>query len=91
MIGPGGTPIKAYNVTANGTDMSGFVRSGLLRLEKPVTPLQIQVFPKERPEYVSEKGYPGNYSDKVAVGCTKAEETLVLEIHGDGKGTFWWE
>ncbi|MGH9670013.1 MAG: CsgG/HfaB family protein [Terriglobales bacterium] len=88
--GPSGL-VRAYNVTANGTDMSGFVRSGLLRLEKPVTPLQLQVFPKERPEYVSEKGYPGNYSDKLAVGCTKAEETIVLEIQMDGKGTFWWE
>jgi hypothetical protein len=71
------------------------VRSGLLRIENPATPLQLQVVVKQRPPGVGGgaggKDFTGNYSDKLSVGCTKAEETLVLEIDIHGKGTFWWE
>jgi len=91
VIGPYKIPVKSYNATVNGADMSGFVRSGLLRIENPATPLQLQVLLKQRPAWVAIKGFTGNYADKLPVGCTKTEETLVLEIDDQGKGNFWWE
>lgn len=91
VIGPNQTPVRSYNANVNGTDMSGFVRSGLLRLENPSTPLELQILLKQRPIGVPAEGFTGSYGDKLSVGCTKSEETLVLEIDSQGKGNFWWE
>ncbi len=90
VIGPAQAPLRSYNATVNGADMSGFVRSGLLRIENPGTPLQLQIFVKWRPPLAG-RDFTGNYAETLPVGCTKAEETLVLELDTRGKGSFWWE
>lgn len=90
VIGPAKAPLRSYNATVNGADMSGFVRSGLLRIANPGTPLQLQIFVKWRAPLAG-KDFTGKYADTLPVGCTKAEETLVLELDTHGKGSFWWE